>query len=69
MHRVYAAATTYALGYTLCAYFSYLKAGDVPDATKIRELFASELEAGRKHMGEYLARMASRSKPTDEAKP
>ena len=52
----YAGASTYALGCTLCAYFSYLRAGDVPDAAKIRQLYSSELEAGRKHLAEYLKR-------------
>ena len=54
---MYAAASTYALGCTLCTYFSYIRAGDVPDAAKIRELFASELDEGRKRLGEYLSRM------------
>lgn len=54
---VYAAASTYALGCTLCGYFSYLRAGDVPDAAKIRELFSAELEEGRKRLSEYLSQM------------
>ncbi len=54
---LYAAASTYALGCTLCVYFSHIRAGDVPDAATIRELFASELDEGRKRLSEYLKRI------------
>jgi uncharacterized protein (DUF697 family) len=63
----YTAATTYALGCALCAYFSHIRSGDVPDAAKIRELFADQLEQGRKDFAEYLAQMrAKRDEPSSK---
>jgi uncharacterized protein (DUF697 family) len=56
---LYSAASTYALGSALCAYFSYVRAGDVPDAERIRELYAAELAEGRRKLGEYLSKLRS----------
>jgi uncharacterized protein (DUF697 family) len=62
----YTAATTYALGCALCAYFSHIRAGDVPDAARIRELFANQLEQGRKDFAEYLSQLRkNRDQPSN----
>jgi uncharacterized protein (DUF697 family)/predicted GTPase len=50
----FAAASTYALGCTLCAYFSYALAGDVPDVAALRKLYEQEYEEGRSRLREYL---------------
>lgn len=47
---LYAAASTYALGRTLCAYFSYARAGDLPDPEMLRQLYAEQFEAGRRRL-------------------
>lgn len=51
---VYAAASTYALGRTLCAYFSYAFHGDVPDPKLLKALYREQLAEGRRRFGEYL---------------
>jgi uncharacterized protein (DUF697 family) len=50
---LYAGATTYALGQTLCAYFSRVQDGDVPDSAKLRQLFAAEYADGRRKLQAY----------------
>jgi len=52
----YNAATTYALGCTLCWYFSQIKRGATPDADRLRVFYAKELEEGRRRFTEYLKR-------------
>jgi uncharacterized protein (DUF697 family) len=55
-----AAATTYALGCTLCWYFEQVRNGITPTADKIRTFFAHEMAEGRRRFEEYLK---SRSQP------
>lgn len=62
---LYAAASTYALGRTLCAYFSYARAGDLPDPEVLRQLYAEQFEAGRRR----LATLLKPGAPTPEARP
>jgi len=50
---LYAGATTYALGRTLCRYFSDVRAGHVPDTEQLRELYERHFEAGRRHLQRY----------------
>lgn len=57
---LYAAASTYALGRTLCAYFSYIRDGDVPDQNALRRLYAEQYEEGRRRLGEYLKTVVAR---------
>ena len=52
----YNAATTYALGCSLCWYFAQLRRGATPDAAKLREFYAKELEEGRRRFADYLKR-------------
>lgn len=51
---LFAGASTYALGRTLCAYFSYALDGDVPDQKALRKLYAEEYEEGRRKLASYL---------------
>jgi uncharacterized protein (DUF697 family) len=60
---LFAGASTYALGRTLCAYFSYALDGDVPDQKALRKLYAEEYEEGRKRLASYLKGI----KPSQEA--
>lgn len=57
---LFAAASTYALGATLCAYFSYALDGDIPDAAVLRGLYAKEYEEGRKRLKGYLDHLRKR---------
>lgn len=47
------AAMTYALGKTLCAYFSYGLGGDLPDKTAFEKIYAEELERGEVLLKDY----------------
>lgn len=51
---LFAAASTYALGCTLCAYFSFIRDGDIPDSAAMRHLYQKEYEEGRKRLTAYL---------------
>ena len=59
---VYAAASTYALGRTLCVYFSYALQGDVPDAKVLKSLYQEQFAEGRRRFGEYLKKTAEGSR-------
>lgn len=50
----YAAATTYALGQTLCYYFRKTKSGITPAAEELRATFAKEMNEGRRRFREYM---------------
>lgn len=50
----YAAATTYALGQTLCYYFRKTKSGITPAADELRANFAKEMNEGRRRFREYM---------------
>mgnify|MGYP005851394017 CR=1 FL=1 len=49
-----AATVTFALGYTLCAYFEALDRGETPDPQLFRELYNREFERGKAKMADYL---------------
>lgn len=55
---LFAAASTYALGCTLCAYFSFVLDGDVPKPDVLRNLYREQYEEGRRRLGAYLGRVA-----------
>ena len=55
---MFAAASTYALGCTLCAYFSFVLEGDVPDPSVLRKLYEKEYEEGRQRLRTYLAHLS-----------
>ncbi len=50
----YGAATTYALGRTLCWYFAQVRNDVTPAADKIRETFAQEMAEGRRRFRGFL---------------
>jgi uncharacterized protein (DUF697 family)/predicted GTPase len=54
---VYTAAVTYALGKTLCAYFSFARDGDVPDKVVFEKIYEEELKRGRELMSFYLQKI------------
>ena len=60
---VYAGASTYALGCTLCAYFSYALDGDVPDPQVLSKLYETEYREGRQRLADYLQHLG-RQRPT-----
>ncbi len=55
---LFAAASTYALGCTLCAYFSFVLDGDVPKPDVLRKLYQEQYEEGRRRLGAYLGGMS-----------
>jgi uncharacterized protein (DUF697 family) len=58
---VYSGASTYALGLTLCAYFSRMHDGNLPDQTEFREIYDAHFQEGRDRLHAYLERL--RKKP------
>lgn len=56
MAGLFAAASTYALGNTVCTYFSRVRHGDIPDAAMLKKLYAEQFEEGRKRLGPYFER-------------
>lgn len=65
---LYAAASTYAIGCTLCTYFSRIQDGDVPDKKSLQKLYAEQLQEGRQRLGPYLQRIVATPNevPTNE---
>lgn len=67
---VFAAASTYALGCTLCAYFSHVRQGDLPDPAMLRHLYRQQFAEGRRRLKRCLAQMArQRDGRADGARP
>jgi uncharacterized protein (DUF697 family)/predicted GTPase len=60
---LFAAASTYALGCTLCAYFGYVQDGGAADPATLRSLYEQEYEEGRQRLKEYLAHLARKQEP------
>ncbi len=62
---LYAAASTYGLGMALCQYFSRIRAGDMPNASIIGQLYAEEFRRGREWIAErmQLRRAAGEAPP------
>ena len=54
---LFASASTYALGCTLCAYFSFVRDGDVPQPDVLRRLYEEQYQEGRRRLRAYLERM------------
>jgi hypothetical protein len=50
---------TYALGKTLCAYFSSIKKGHVPDRPVLERIYQEELGAGREMLARYVQALRS----------
>jgi uncharacterized protein (DUF697 family) len=58
---VYVGASTYALGLTLCAYFSRLRDGALPDQAEFKKIYEAHFHEGRERLKAYLERL--RNKP------
>ena len=58
-----ASSSTYALGLTLCAYFSYIVQGDVPDAKALRALYREQFSEGRRVLAGYLQQLPGGKEP------
>lgn len=62
---VFAAASTYALGCTLCSYFSFVRKGDVPDPETLRKMYDERYEEGRRRLGRYIRNVGSTGTEND----
>ncbi|HEY2253395.1 MAG TPA: hypothetical protein VGH74_20115, partial [Planctomycetaceae bacterium] len=51
---IYAGANTYALGLTLCAYFSRLRDGALPDQAEFQKIYEAHFQEGREKLKTYL---------------
>lgn len=60
---VFTAATTYALGKTLAAYFAHVRRGDSPDAALFQRLYAEQFEQGRQALRDTLRTVRREEKP------
>lgn len=60
---LFAAASTYALGCTLCAYFAHVHDGGIPDPDALRSLYQQEYEEGRQRLKAYLEHFARKQEP------
>jgi uncharacterized protein (DUF697 family) len=54
---LYAAACTYALGLTLCVYFSHARDGAVPDQAEFQKIYEAHFQEGRAKLRTYLANL------------
>lgn len=54
---VYAAASTYGLGRTLCVYFSRVRDGALPDQAEFRKIYDTHFQEGRVRLRAYLERL------------
>lgn len=59
---LYAAASTYALGLTLCVYFSRKRDGHLPDKAEFRRIYDAHFREGRERLATYLDSL--RKRPT-----
>ena len=57
---LFCAASTYALGFTLCAYFTGVRGGEVPDAQTLREIYKVQYAEGRRRLRQYLGHLGQR---------
>lgn len=53
---LYNAATTYAMGCTLCMYCASVKAGHIPSSSEIQKMYADQFKRGEATLREYLQR-------------
>ncbi|MDB5387446.1 MAG: hypothetical protein JWM11_3092 [Planctomycetaceae bacterium] len=54
---LYSAATTYALGMTLCYYFSRIQNGGLPGKEEFQKIFAAQFDEGQAKLKEYLTKL------------
>jgi uncharacterized protein (DUF697 family) len=63
---LYSAASTYALGLTLCSYFSRVREGALPDPSEFRKIYDVHFHEGRQRLRAYLDKLR---KPKPELNP
>jgi uncharacterized protein (DUF697 family) len=61
---VYAGASTYALGLTLCYYYGKLRDGGVPDQKEFRRIYDDHFQEGRRRLRTYLDGLRGKPKAT-----
>lgn len=59
----YASASTYAIGLTLCVYFSQIRDGDLPDKAAFQKIYETHFLEGHNRLSTY--RQAVRKKPQE----
>ncbi len=57
---LYAAASTYALGRTLCSYFSVVRQGAKPDPAAFERIYQEQFEQGKATLADYLEALKSK---------
>lgn len=57
VNALYSGATTYALGVTLCLYFSRVKEGSLPDRAEFQRIYNDRLAEGQAKLKDYFAKM------------
>lgn len=57
VNALYSGATTYALGVTLCFYFSRVREGSVPDQAEFQRIYQERLAEGQAKLKEYFTRL------------
>lgn len=61
---VYAGASTYALGLTLCFYYGKVRDGSTPDRAEFRRIYDDHFQEGRRRLHSYLDGLRGKSKAT-----
>lgn len=57
LNAAYSGATTYALGLTLCYYFSRVQQGSVPDQAEFKRIYADRLAEGQAKLKDYFRKV------------
>lgn len=57
VNALYSGATTYALGVTLCFYFSRVREGSVPDQAEFQRIYQERLAEGQLKLKEYFTKL------------
>lgn len=57
INALYSGATTYALGVTLCFYFSRVREGTVPDQAEFQKIYHDRLAEGQQKLKDYFDRL------------
>lgn len=59
-------SATYALGRSICYYFTTVQDGNVPDAKTLRRIYAEQFQEGRRRLGSYLKQAPETPPPTED---
>ena len=57
INAIYAGATTYALGVTLCYYFSRVQQGSIPDRAEFQKIYEERYTEGQARLKEYFEKL------------